>query len=34
MYPGIATAGRRQKTNRKIMLDGEIVVLDQEGRRD
>ena len=31
MYPGIAAAGRRQKTKR-IVLDGEIVALGEDGR--
>jgi bifunctional non-homologous end joining protein LigD len=31
MYPGIASAGRRQKT-KQIMLDGEIVALGEDGR--
>jgi ATP-dependent DNA ligase len=31
MYPGIATAGRRQKI-KQIVLDGEIVALGEDGR--
>src|SRR5437762_12778128 len=31
MYPGIAAAGRRQKIE-QIVLDGELVALDEDGR--
>ena len=31
MYPGIATAGRRQKI-KQIVLDGELVALGEDGR--